>query len=546
MTTKNFIKLENVCKTYPNGFTAVKNINIAINKGEFVTLLGPSGCGKTTLLKMLAGFEAPTSGRIVVDGIDIKNLPINQRPTATVFQDYALFPNMSVYDNIAYGLKVMRKPLKNLTAQEKKQEDRIYNEAYKEANKHIAEIDKKINKLSALIEKEKEKMIADPKLAIVVDIKNQKALDNKINVLSNKMKKEFKNQKFQILKLSSSNRWKEIVHRWKKRFNNKPSLVEYNFNGLNNYQKQALELRQIFNYREELKDELHLLQDQCNKLDVERSYWQNFPELKWEQYKNHHTTRKLTKKEIDNRVRKAIEMVGLEGKEDNMPEDLSGGMQQRVALARAIVVEPQILLLDEPLSALDAKVRQQMQLELKRIHQELKLTFILVTHDQEEALFLSNKIVVMSKGKVEQIDSSKKVYNAPANEWVANFIGTANIIPAEYVGDCKVKINKITFGVKPTAFVQKYKVNSLINILIRPEDFVICPSKEGKIQGKVIQANYKGATFDLIVLWNDIKIKVQTTNHVHVGDSVGLTWNDEFVHCLPFNPNAKEMNKDAI
>ena len=119
-----------------------------------------------------------------------------------------------------------------------------------------------------MIEKEKEKMIADPKLAIVVDIKNQKALDNKINVLSNKMKKEFKNQKFQILKLSSSNRWKEIVHRWKKRFNNKPSLVEYNFNGLNNYQKQALELRQIFNYREELKDELHLLQDQSLILNV--------------------------------------------------------------------------------------------------------------------------------------------------------------------------------------------------------------------------------------------------------------------------------------
>jgi spermidine/putrescine transport system ATP-binding protein len=137
--------------------------------------------------------------------------------------------------------------------------------------------------------------------------------------------------------------------------------------------------------------------------------------VKAEEYVKHFTTRKLTKQEIDEKVKNVIKIVGLEGSENKYPEDLSGGMQQRVALARAIVVEPEILLLDEPLSALDAKVRQQMQLELKALHQKLKLTFILVTHDQEEALFLSNKVIVMANGRIQQIDSSKKVYETPAN-----------------------------------------------------------------------------------------------------------------------------------
>ena len=240
--SNNIIELKNIVKTYDNGFTAVDGFNLEVKRGEFVTFLGPSGCGKTTTLRMIAGFEIPTSGEILLNGQDISKLPPNKRPINTVFQRYALFPHLNIFDNIAFGLKL----------------------------------------------------------------------------------------------------------------------------------------------------------------------------------------KKLPKAEIVKKVKKVLEMVDLEGFEDRKVATLSGGQQQRIAIARALVNEPEILLLDEPLGALDLKMRKEMQIELKGMHDRLGITFIYVTHDQEEALTMSDKIVVMSEGEIQQIGTPEDIYNEPKNAFVADFIGESN------------------------------------------------------------------------------------------------------------------------
>ena len=253
--------------------------------------------------------------------------------------------------------------------------------------------------------------------------------------------------------------------------------------------------------------------------------------------------RKLTKQEIDEKVKNVIKIVGLEGSENKYPEDLSGGMQQRVALARAIVVEPEILLLDEPLSALDAKVRQQMQLELKALHQKLKLTFILVTHDQEEALFLSNKVIVMANGRIQQIDSSKKVYETPANLWVAKFIGSSNLFVCEYDGNNRVIFNDTYFDMKQTNLTTNLTEGTMLYYMIRPEDIRIVPAKTGIIDAKVVQCSYKGIQFDIELTWNKNIIKVHSDKSAEVNQIVGLTWDAEKAYYIPFVGEEKEDNE---
>jgi spermidine/putrescine transport system ATP-binding protein len=215
-----------------------------------------------------------------------------------------------------------------------------------------------------------------------------------------------------------------------------------------------------------------------------------------EKFKKRNISRKFKEEEIAYRVDNMIELVGLTGNEHKMPTELSGGMQQRVALARALVVEPDILLLDEPLSALDAKVRKQMQLELKRLHQELGLTFILVTHDQEEALALSNKVVVMSKGRVEQIDSPKRVYDTPKNEWVASFIGKTNMFDGSYIGKNKITFAGETFKINIDA-VKKITTRANVKFMIRPEDIIITSPEKGFIKARVAQVLYKGQMYEI-------------------------------------------------
>ncbi len=244
-----------------------------------------------------------------------------------------------------------------------------------------------------------------------------------------------------------------------------------------------------------------------------------------EQFEKVNTTRPLTKQEIINKAKEAIELVGLEGAENKYPRDLSGGMQQRVALARAIVVKPEILLLDEPLSALDAKVRKKMQEELKRIHNELKINFILVTHDQEEALRLSDQIIVMSKGKIEQFGSPRNIYEHPNNTWVANFIGQANFIDATYLGNQKIKIadRVIKYPITNKELEQSMKRNSELKLLVRPEDVQVCRPNHAYLMVKVNTVLYKGTMYEVKCVARDkTEITLQTNEHLKVNDKIGV------------------------
>ena len=302
---EHIIELKGVTKYY-NDNLVLDNVSFYVNKGEFITFLGPSGCGKTTTLRMIAGFDIPTSGEILLAGKDISKLPANKRPVNTVFQRYALFPHLNVYENIAFGLKCKR----------------------------------------------------------------------------------------------------------------------------------------VLNTYENAKGEKYTKKQ------------------------------RLSKAEIAEKVKKALEIVDLEGFEKRSVTTLSGGQQQRVAIARAIVNEPEILLLDEPLGALDLKMRKEMQIELKEMHRRLGITFIYVTHDQEEALTMSDTIVVMADGIVQQIGTPAAIYNEPANTFVADFIGESNILNGTVVGNRKVKFCGKTFDC-----LDDFEVNEMVDVVVRPEDIRMSASR---------------------------------------------------------------------
>ena len=307
---KKLIQFQNIVKDF-DGSIVLKGINLDIYENEFVTLLGPSGCGKTTLLRILGGFLEANEGHVIFDGEDISHTPPHKRELNTVFQKYALFPHMNVYENIAFGL-------------------------------HI---------------------------------------------------------------------------------------------------------------------------------------------------------KKMSKDLIDQKVMKMLKLIGLEGYEKKNVTLMSGGQQQRVAIARALVNEPKVLLLDEPLAALDLKLRKEMQYELKRIQQEVGITFIYVTHDQEEALTMSDKIVVMKEGEIQQVGTPVEIYNEPENKYVANFIGESNIISGTMVEDYKVKFDDITFDCVDFGF----KPNEEVDVVIRPEDIDIVPVEQGKMTGEVLSTLFKGVHYEIMV-----------------------------------------------
>ena len=310
MDKKKLIQFRNIMKEF-DGQIVLKGVNLDIYENEFVTLLGPSGCGKTTLLRILGGFLDATEGEVIFDGEDISQVPAHKRELNTVFQKYALFPHMSVYQNIAFGLKI----------------------------------------------------------------------------------------------------------------------------------------------------------------------------------------KKMSKDVIEQKVMKMLKLIGLEGFENKNVTLLSGGQQQRVAIARALVNEPKVLLLDEPLGALDLKLRKEMQYELKRIQQEVGITFIFVTHDQEEALTMSDKIVVMKDGEIQQVGTPQEIYNEPENRYVANFIGESNIIPAVMLEDYKVKFDDIVFDCVDFGFKDKQPVD----VVIRPEDIDIVDVKDGKMTGEVLSVLFKGVHYEVMV-----------------------------------------------
>ena len=338
------IELRGVSKVFEdNGFKAVDNFNLEVKRGEFVTFLGPSGCGKTTTLRMIAGFDKPTEGDILLNGESIVGLPPYRRPINTVFQRYALFPHMNVFDNIAFGLR----------------------------------------------------------------------------------------------------------------------------------------------------------------------------------------QKKTAKDVIVRKVKHVLELVDLEGFEERGIGTLSGGQQQRIAIARALVNEPEILLLDEPLGALDLKMRKEMQLELKSMHDKLGITFIYVTHDQEEALTMSDKIVVMSEGRTQQIGTPEDIYNEPVNAFVADFIGESNIFNGMMTGHLKARFCGGEFSC-----VDDYEEGTHITAVVRPEDVEITKPGEGTITGVVDSVIFKGIHYEITVLSGRNEIVIQTVRNATVGDRVGLRVDPENIHIM--------------
>lgn len=343
------IELTNISKEFDDNLV-VDDFNLYVRKGEFITFLGPSGCGKTTTLRMIAGFEMPTSGKIMLNGQDITNLPPYKRPINTVFQRYALFPHLDVYDNVAFGLKL-----------------------------------KKV---------------------------------------------------------------KDVIKK----------------NG-------------------EVKEVL----------------------------------RKLTIKEIDEKVMKALKIVDLEEFETRDISTLSGGQQQRVAIARAIVNEPEILLLDEPLGALDLKMRKDMQLELKEMHKKLGITFIYVTHDQEEALTMSDTIVVMKDGKIQQIGTPTDIYNEPKNAFVADFIGESNIYSGTMTGDKEVLFLNHVFEC-----VDDFPKNEKVDVVIRPEDIFLMDEDKGMVKGKLVSKIFKGIYYEYILMVGKNEVVIQDTKEYDLNQVMSI------------------------
>lgn len=363
---KSLLRIRGLSKSYDDT-QILKGIDLDIYDGEFLTLLGPSGCGKTTLLRLIGGFEMPDTGSMQLDGVDITSLPAEKRPINTVFQQYALFPHMSVFDNIAYGLKLKKVP----------------------------------------------------------------------------------------------------------------------------------------------KDEIKI------------------------------------------RVKEALEMVQLEHTINRRPQDLSGGQQQRIAIARAVVNRPKMLLLDEPLSALDAKMRVQMQSELKRLQRELGITFVFVTHDQEEALSMSDRIAVMKAGEFQQIDSPIRIYESPANLFTANFIGETNLFKARVLeisdSRIKVEVTEQKDGFHPVRDLPRPKfevqVGQSINLLLRPEDIRVYYLNEGYdgLVGYVVDSAYKGSTLDSVIkLENGNMVKASEyfneddpNFNYKLGQEVRVDWVDGWEWILP-------------
>ena len=342
-TAANIIELRHITKTFEDGFTAVSDFNLEVKRGEFVTFLGPSGCGKTTILRMIAGLEVPTEGEILLDGRDITDLPPNMRPVNTVFQRYALFPHMNIYDNIAFGLKL----------------------------------------------------------------------------------------------------------------------------------------------------------------------------------------KKLPKDEIAEKVRSVLKLVDLEGFENRSIQTLSGGQQQRIAIARALVNRPKILLLDEPLGALDLKMRQEMQIELKAMHDELGITFIYVTHDQQEALTMSDKIVVMSAGVIQQTGTPEDVYNEPKNAFVADFIGDSNLFNGIMTGHLRARFCGAEFEC-----VDDIEPGTQITAVVRPEDVVITAPQDGIVGGVVTAVVFKGMHYEIAVESGPNEMYIQSVNSAKVGERVGMYVDPDNIHIM--------------
>ncbi|UUM20063.1 MULTISPECIES: ABC transporter ATP-binding protein [unclassified Mycoplasma] len=434
----NIVELIDVVKEYDEK-TVLQEVNLKIKKGEFVTLLGPSGSGKTTILRLLGGFEWATRGEVKFNGLDIKDLPPHKRNLSTIFQDYALFPHLNVWGNVAFGLKLKKVPKETIN------------------EKYIELLKQKTQKWTKIAQ---EKM-----------------------------------QKLDQLQLEYEHELETLIlgtKKWKK------------------------------------------IQDWLDDSDFTYSYWESYVQQKRLNFENKYFKRKMTRQELENKISKILEVVGLKGNEEKAISQLSGGMKQRVALARSLVLEPEILLLDEPLSALDAKIRQKMQVLLRSIQRELGITFVFVTHDQDEALELSDRVAVMRDGRIEQYDTPKIIYDYPANIWVAKFIGDSNVFDANFVDEDKVSVLGKVF--KTIHKKRDFKEEQTLDALIRPEDINITletKNPKDKIIGKISHITYRGSYYYITVETKEKnKIYVETADKFEQGQTVYLSWTIDSIHLM--------------
>ncbi len=386
MNNKVVIELKDIVKKF-DGEVIVDKMNLQIYENEFVTFLGPSGCGKTTTIRMIAGFETPDEGKVIINGKVFNDLPPYVRPVNTVFQRYALFTHLNVFDNVAFGLK---------------------NRGFKYQLKFFGE--------------------------------------------------------------------------------------------------------------EQLKAEILQNRSATNSQNSEAPVTNT--ELK-----------QLIKTKIAEAVTKALTLVKLQGFEKRKVNQMSGGQQQRVALARAIINRPQILLLDEPLAALDLKLRQNMQYELKEMQKKLGITFIFVTHDQEEAMTMSDRIVVMKDGVIQQLGTPKHIYNEPVNRYVATFIGDSNIIPGTYIRKNVVNFMNVDFDIVGYQFEDGEKVD----VVIRPEDFDVVPLENAKLVGTVKNVIFKGVHNEVDVDIQGLMFTVNTYETYEVGQQMGLKVDPYEIHLMKVN-----------
>lgn len=422
------IELKDITKEF-NGQVVLRGIDLTIEQNEFVTLLGPSGCGKTTTLRIIGGFVDPSAGEVLFDGESILDTPAHKRPTNTVFQRYALFPHLNVFENVAFGLRVKNDSLSTL--EQIKQVQKTYQLKIKQTKdqEEIRELKREL--------KEKITYLRDPNIELKEKIKDLK----------------------KSLKASQD--------------------------------------------KEKILKDIETLQSQF-------------------------VTKKKIEAEIEDKVNKYLKLVGLEGYEEREVHKLSGGQQQRVAIARALINEPKVLLLDEPLAALDLKLRQEMQYELKEIQRSAGITFIFVTHDQEEALTMSDKIVVMNQGEIYQIGTPEDIYNEPANTFVAKFIGESNIIDGIMKDDLLV-----SFDGKDYICVDKgFSRNEPVDIVIRPEDIDIVDEKEGLLVGVVDSIAFKGVHYEIDVKTKERIFTIHTTDYHELNSKVGIKFGPEDIHVM--------------
>ena len=455
------IRLEHITKRWGK-FYGVDDLNLVIENNAFVTLLGPSGCGKTTTLRMIAGLETPTSGRITIGDTVVFdselgiNIPANKRKVGFLFQNYALWPNMTVYQNISFGLSNIKEEMPKISFEAK-------NAA------RLAQILKNPQDVVKTLEECRDK-------------------NGKLD------------EKKAIIKL------------------------------IDTYTISQYTAKKLFGYHlEQGKDvsaEVKALEEKVEAARKAQPFNENFELLK--DGKVETAVRKLTKEEIDLSVRRVSRIVKISMFMDRYPAELSGGQQQRVAIARALVNRPKVLLLDEPLGALDLRLRKDMQIELKRIQQQMGITFVYVTHDQEEALTMSDTVVVMDKGRIQQIGTPEDIYNEPKNAFVADFIGESNILDGVMHEDYVVEFFNRKFKCLDKGFAPMEPVD----VVIRPEDIEIVPADKGRLVGTVTSVTFKGVHYDTIVDFKGYKWLIQTTDYHEVGEVIGIILNPDDIHIM--------------